>query len=190
VDDLTDDDLVARYRDGDADAFDALFDRHHAAAFRFANAMLGDRPAAEDVMQETFLAVARTARSYQPRGRFRTWLMQIVRNRCLNRLEQARARRAAFEQAGLRAEPPAHRPSPADCAQRNEQMDRVRAALAELPDRQREALALYAFEQLTYQEIAAVLGAPLNTVKVLIHRARAGIAAAVEEPRSRQGAAR
>jgi len=83
---LTDDDLVRMYREGDADAFDALFGRHHRSAYAFARAMLADTQAAEDVMQEAFLAVARTAREYEPRGRFRAWLMRIVRNMCLNRL--------------------------------------------------------------------------------------------------------
>jgi len=181
VTDVSDDDLILMYRKGDADAFDALFDRYHAAVYRFARTMLGNAAAAEGVLQETFLAVARTARRYEPRGRFRTWLMRIVRNRCLNRLESERARRRMVQESGLVVEPASPGPSPAERAERNEEMRRVRVALAGLPERQREALALYAFEHLSYQEIAAVLGAPLNTVKTLIHRARAGIAAAVEE---------
>ena len=68
---LTDDDLVRMFRDGDADAFDALFDRHHAPVFNFARMMLGAADGADVIMQETFLAVARSAGSYRGEGRFR-----------------------------------------------------------------------------------------------------------------------
>ena len=71
-------------------------------------------------------------------------------------------------------------PGPPRRAEANEHAQIVRAAVAELPDRQREAIALYAFEQMTYREIAEVLDMPINTVKTLIHRARAALARALE----------
>ena len=67
---------------------------------------------------------------------------------------------------------PSPEPSPLERACVNEQVDRVRRAVAALPDRQREAIALYAFEEMTYQQIADVLDLPINTVKTLIHRAQ------------------
>ena len=180
--DVSDDDLIRLYREGDADAFDALFDRYDGPVYRFASAMLSDGAGAEEVLQETFLSVSRAAQRYEPRGAFRTWLMRIVRNRCLNRLESERVRRRVIRQGGLRViDPPSPGPSPTDRAEMNEQMRRVRDAVAALPDRQREALALYAFDRMSYRDIGAVLGAPVNTVKTLIHRARAGVAAAMEE---------
>lgn len=181
MNDVADDDLILMYREGDAEAFDTLFDRYYMPVYGFARTMLGDSTAAEEVLQETFLAVARTARRYEPRGRFRTWLMRIVRNRCLNRLESDRARRAVIERSGLAIEPVSPGPTPPQRAETNERLRIVRGAVAGLPDRQREALALYAFERMTYREIAAVLGMPVSTVKTLIHRARAAVAAAVEE---------
>ena len=96
MDDVSDDDLIRMYRAGDADAFDVLFDRHHVSVFNFARVMLRQTQDAEEVMQETFLAVARSARTYTPRDRFRPWLLRIVRNRCLNRLEARRVRQAAI----------------------------------------------------------------------------------------------
>ena len=77
---LTDDDLMAMYRKGDADAFDTLFDRHYAAVYNFARRMLLDSHRAEDVLQETFLAVMRTAEHYPSKGFFRTWLLRICRS--------------------------------------------------------------------------------------------------------------
>jgi len=177
MDGITDDDLVRLYCDGEADAFDVLFDRHHAAVYNLARLILGDAGWAEDVLQETFLAAAEGLTGYAPQGRFRCWLMRIARNRCLNRLAAERLRRVALSAAGMAGEE-AHDSSagPAESAGASERAAIVRQAVAALPDRQREAIAMYALHQMTYREIAEVMDAPLNTVKTLIHRARAGLA--------------
>ena len=180
--DLSDDELLVLYRDGDADAFGVLFDRYRTSAFNFAYMMLHDVGRAEDVLQETFLAVARSAKGYEARGRFRTWLMRIVRNRCLNEIESARVRRGVVALSGLEIiDPPASDASPVDRAASNEYMVRLRGAISDLPERQREAIVLYAFDQMGYREIADVMEVPINTVKTLIHRARAALAAATRD---------
>ena len=179
--DVDDDDLLRMYRDGDADAFDTLFDRYRAPVYNFARVMLGHADGAEDMLQEAFLTVARTARTYEPRGRFRAWLMRIVRNLCLNRIQAERVRRRVVAQSGLDIVQPASRePSPPERLERDERMDRVRRLIGELPERQREALVLYAFERMSYREIGEALDAPMGTVKTLIHRARAALARALE----------
>lgn len=184
---IGDDDLIRMYAGGDVEAFEALFDRYHVSVYNFARTMLGDTGGPEEVLQEAFLAVARAARTYSPRGRFRPWLMRIVRNRCLNRLAAERARRAALGERPLAVEPASADPPPPARAAGNEQAERVRSAIAGLPERQREAITLYAFEQMKCREIAEVLQMPINTVKTLIHRARANLARALEpleeEPR-------
>ena len=174
---LTDDDLIRMYREGDADAFDALFDRHHRSVYALACAMLRRREAAEEVMQEAFVAVARTARDYVPKGRFRPWLMRIVRNMCLNRLSARRRRYRAVGEGG--ADPAlveAADPEPLERLASDERMAALERLVGGLPERQREAIALYAFEQMSYREVAEVMEVPLNTVKTLIHRARAALA--------------
>jgi RNA polymerase sigma-70 factor (ECF subfamily) len=98
---LTDDDLMRLFADGDDDAFQALFDRHFRAVYNFANSMLNNPQRAQDVLQETFLTVVRSAQRYEPRGHFRTWLLRICRNRCLNLLESDRVRREALRLNGL-----------------------------------------------------------------------------------------
>ncbi len=169
---LSDDELLLMFREGDADAFDVLFDRYHARLYHFARVMLDGRPGADDVMQEAFMAVARAADSYRPRGRFRAWLMRIARNLCLNRLQAERARRRLGGGLEL-VEPAADEPTVPERLARDEHLARVRRLIGELPERQREAIALYAYEQMTYREIAEVLEVPINTVKTLIHRGRA-----------------
>jgi RNA polymerase sigma-70 factor (ECF subfamily) len=179
VDPADDDSLMALYCEGDADAFDALFARHHAAVYNFARFMLGAADGAEEIMQDTFLAVAGAAGRYEPRGRFRPWLMRIVRNQCLNRMQAERARRVLT----LDEHPAAMSrcSDPAEEAESAERVALVRQAIAALPERQREAIVLYAFEQMSYAEIAETLRAPINTVKTLIHRARAALALQFEE---------
>jgi len=178
---LTDDALMGLYAGGDAEAFEALFARHHAGVYHFALAMLRDVSSAEDVLQETFLAVARTGRQYEPRGQFRTWLLRIVRNRCLNRLEARRVRSVVAGQAALdAAEPAAADPPPPRRAELDEDLAATRRALEALPPRQREAVVLYAMRQMPYRQIAEVLEVPVNTVKTLIHRARAALAVALD----------
>ena len=170
--------MIGQYRQGDAEAFNILFERHYAGVYNFARHMLGNEHQAEEILQETFLAVARTARTYQPRGLFRTWLMRIVRNRCLNRLQ---SNQATHTEGGLDADPPSADPGPAKDAETAEHMARVHAMIDALPPRQREALVLYAMEQMNYAQIAQVLDVPVNTVKTLIFRARAELARGLEK---------
>jgi RNA polymerase sigma-70 factor (ECF subfamily) len=181
MDGATDDELIRMYRSGDMEAFDTLFDRYHASVYAFARTMLGADGGPDEVLQEAFLAVARTARTYTPRGRFRSWLMRIARNRCLNRIEAVRARRAALARSGLNVAEIASEDAPPPRQLEADEHGRiVRAAIAALPDRQREAIALHAFEQMSYREIAEVMEMPIGTVKTLIHRARADLARALD----------
>lgn len=183
MEDVSDDALVLRYRQGEAAAFDILFERHYASVYHVARMMLGGNDGAEDVLQETFLAVARSVGAYTPSGHargFRGWLMRIVRNRCLNRLDAQRVRYRRIGSDGLDAvDPIAAEPPPYASAETVEQATILGRAVAALPQRQREALVLYALERMSYAQIADVLETPLNTVKTLIHRARAGVAQAL-----------
>jgi RNA polymerase sigma-70 factor (ECF subfamily) len=177
LDELSDDDLILMYAQGDADAFDVLFDRHHTSVYNFARLMLDGPEGAEEIMQEAFLAVARAAKRYEPRSRFRPWLMRIVRNLCLNRLQTERGRRRILAEGAMEGiELISREPAAPARIERDEDMAALQSAVRRLPERQREAIVLYAFEQMSYQEIGQVLGVPINTVKSLIHRARANLA--------------
>lgn len=175
--DTSDDELMLMYRNGDADAFDALFARYNSSVYNFALAMLGSGDRAEDVLQDTFLSVARSASSYEPRGRFSVWLLRVARNRCLSLLERERLRRQVIVGSSLDLiDPPSGGPDPAAQAIGDEADEALRSMVAGLPERQRAAIVLYAFEGMTYKEIARVLEVPLSNVKTLIYRARARLA--------------
>lgn len=184
---LSDDDLMVMYRNGDAEALDALFARHSASVYNFALAMLGRPEGAEDVLQDAFLSVARGAAGYQPRDRSRSWLLRIARNRCLNLLACQRLRRQMIAAEPLEViDPPSAGPDPAVQAASNEGVEALRGMIAGLPDRQRSAIVLYAFEGMTYREIARVLEVPISNVKTLVHRARARLARRYEEERGEE----
>ena len=181
VEDLSDDELMLLYQDGKLDAYEVLFDRHRGPLFNYAAWLLRDRTTAEDVMQDVFLQVARNAATYEPRGRFRAWVMRMARNRCLNILASEATRRRAL--AGFVVEK-THLADGADDAaaslMQEERRHALEQTLANLPERQREALVLYAYEQMPYREVAQILDMPVNTVKTLIHRARAALAQRME----------
>ena len=179
---LNDDNLMMLYRDGDVEAFNALFDRHHRAVYHFAWTLLHDSHRASDVLQETFLVLVRRVHNYHPRGHFKTWLLRICRNRCFNILEANKRRYIIAGEADFeRIECRDSSFSPEEHIDSEEQLLIIRSEVDSLPERQREAITLYAFESMTYQDISEVLEIPINTVKTLIRRARQTLLVALEK---------
>ena len=165
---------MRRVAGGDADALAALHRRHARLVFRIAAQTL-DRAAAEDLVQEVFLAVWRNASRFDPaRGSLRAWLLQIAHFRALNELRR-RSRQPAIapDPDGLLAGGvPADGPGPAEIASRRSGRAIVESAFADLPPAQREAVGLAFLHDLTHEEVAAELGLPLGTAKT---RIRAGL---------------
>src|SRR5919202_5385780 len=109
---LADEDLMSLSGDGDAGAFAALYDRHRRAAYSLAYRLMGERQAAEDLTQETFLGVWRAAKSYRAeRGSVRTWILSIVHHRGVDQLRSAARRRQIVDKAEATA--PVSHPSEA-----------------------------------------------------------------------------
>ena len=158
--------LMGRLASGDRDAFARLFDRHSTLVLGLLTRMLGDRAAAEEILQETFLQVWQQARRFKPElGRPRAWIVMMARSRALDRLRSqgARVRR---EDAVYRAAPNlSAEPVGTAALETTERNRSVRAALDTLPAEQRQALELAFFEGLTHTQIAERLQAPLGTVK-------------------------
>src|SRR3954454_7884586 len=155
-----DGDLLRRIGDGDGTAFEQLYQRYSRPVFGLALRRLGDRGRAEDAVQETFAAVWRSARTYRPeRGPGAPWLYAVARNAIVDR---GRARREPPMEAPDTA---SSEPGPAEQAEEGWVAWRVHRALEELPEREREVIALAYWSGLSQSEVAEFLGIPLGTVK-------------------------
>lgn len=163
---LADEDLMPLVRDGDARAFAVLFDRHCDRAFSLAYRMCGSRARAEDVVQDAFLSLWRAGGRYDPsRGSVRTWILSMVHNRAIDlfRRESLRAARP-LEEGGVAERLAAPELTEVE-AERRAEADRVRRALQELPDEQRQVIELSYYGGFTHSQIAELLALPSGTVK-------------------------
>lgn len=188
---LSSEELIARVRLNERDAFDLLYSRHHRPSFDYAYRVLFQRRDAEDVVQEAFLRVFLAARrgKYDPtRGSFKTYLYRILRNLCYDRLALKKPLNATDleNEENTEAEPLTDRLrdgiTPVHQAQGNALKEQVSRALKRLPTIQREALTLRGFEGLSYKEISRILGRPVSHVKIILFRARQALARLLEEP--------
>ena len=150
----------------DADAFEVILERHADAVFSLAYRMCGTRSLAEDVAQESFLALWRNGTRYdRARGSVRTWALGVTHNRAVDTLRRASVhdrRRASDENIEGRLQAPE---STDDQAIANVASQEVRGMLDELPSEQRRVIELAYFGGFTQTEIASMLDTPLGTVK-------------------------
>jgi RNA polymerase sigma-70 factor, ECF subfamily len=162
---FADEDLISLVEANDAEAFATLYDRHSRPAYSLAYRMMGERQAAEDLLQDAFLKLWRSAGSYRSeRGSVRTWLLSIVHNRAIDQLRSLASRRRTQEK--IEATAPKSQPSEAFAQSwANSQREQVREALKSLPEEQLKTLELAYFSGYTHVEIAELLELPLGTVK-------------------------
>jgi RNA polymerase sigma-70 factor, ECF subfamily len=166
--------ILLRARRGDPPAFRALYQHHADAVHGFLVRMLGEATAAEDALQESFLRVLGALGRFDPRGpaRLSTWIFTIARRVALNALERRRLER----RPATSLQPPASRPEQHDLRLE------LTAAVEALPDALRTTFVLRACCALSYEEVAAVEGVDLGTVKSRLHRARAALQASLRDP--------
>ena len=171
---VPEDKLVARCRAGDLDAFGEVYALYERQVFRYAYHLLGHREDADDIKQETFV------KAYQAIGRFRndaslqTWLLKICGNLCRDRMKSWERRNVHYD-AGLHAEEwhdESRRADPHVQAERAQTTEIVLCALRGLPAPQREIIVLHDLEELSYQEISAILGCSAVSAKLRVFRAR------------------
>jgi RNA polymerase sigma-70 factor, ECF subfamily len=163
---LRDGQLVELVAQKDAGALEALYDRYGRAAYSLARRILTEETLARDVVQEVFLSLWRDARRFDAgRGTVATYLLSMTHHRAVDvvrREEHLRRWRTSDEGLELAPDPKAR---VEDEVEASERRNEVRAALAELPVAQREALLLAYFGGYTQREVAALVGVPLGTVK-------------------------
>ena len=172
----TDGQLIVRIAAGDRGAFDELHGRYARAVLGLALRRLGDRGRAEDATQDAFVAIWRSARTYDPtRGRGAAWLYAVARNAITD------GHRRAPEPVAELEEGPGREPDPSDEAERSWISWRVHRALEELPEHERPVIELAYWRGLSQSEIAEHLAIPLGTVKTRTRSALSRLADALEE---------
>jgi RNA polymerase sigma factor (sigma-70 family) len=170
----SDEELMAQLASGRQEALGPLYTRYAARIFGLAAQSL-ERTAAEEIVQDVFLAVWRNAGTFTPaRGTFRPWVFQIAHRRILNELRR-RSRQPQLEpdpEGERLAAVPDPAAGPEESASRSEELAHLRSALEGLSEAQRRAISLAFFEELSHPEVATRLGVPLGTTKT---RIRAGL---------------
>jgi RNA polymerase sigma-70 factor, ECF subfamily len=166
---LGDEELMAMFSAGMTEAFDMLFERYRHRIYRFALHCLYDPADAEDIVQEVFVRVARSAARYQPQGRFKSWIFQIAANRI-----RSQAHLRSRDQAGIR-DAGDHACALNQVSDTENEMitgDLINRALAAINPQQRMVVLLREVEGLSFDAVATALDLSPENVRVQLHRAR------------------
>lgn len=172
--------LMLRVREGDQDAFAQLVEKYKQPVMNLVYRTLPDATEAEDLAQHVFLQVYKSAHRYEVAAKFSTWLFTIARNLCLNEIrrrsrhpaESLDQTREGDEEHPVRQVEDTRIFSPPDALLQRELEQKIDQAVNNLPEKQRTALMLCRQEELSYEDIAKVLGCSVSATKSLIHRAR------------------
>ena len=165
---LQDDDaaLLRRYRNGEAAAFTQLYERHRLGLFRFLLGLCGDHALAEEVFQDTWMSLIRSSSEQREAVLFKTWLYQIARNRLIDHWRKSgrhQGKLDEYDEAQHASADPG--PGPEQQLLLSRDQERLRAALADLPEEQREVFLLRAHGDLELHQIAELTRTPAETVK-------------------------
>ena len=172
--------LVERHRQGDALAFEEIYQRYRGMVFNLALRMSGDRERAADLSQEIFLRIYRHLSRFKGRSSLKTWIYRVGLNCCRSRLSRKRLPTQPLPDAAeVLEELQDETTSPERVALARDAGRLVAEALRELPVTYREAVVLRDIEGFTYQEIAEVLNLPIGTVRSRLARARRALKEAV-----------
>jgi RNA polymerase sigma-70 factor (ECF subfamily) len=172
-------DLMARIAEGDDSAFEILVHRHQTSVLNLIYRFIGDRTQAKDLTQEVFIRVWQAAKTYQPKAKFTTWLYKITTNLCLNEIKSTSRRRwFLFHRSDEDSEKSIEEtfsdgsPTAEDLLLSKERTQQISEALQSLPENQRMALVLRRYDDLSYREIAQIIGCSVSAVESLLVRAK------------------
>jgi len=176
---------MLRFQNGDTDGFRILFMKYTKKIVNFCHRFCGDREIAEELAQEIFLRMYKAAPGYKPDAKFSTWLFRIATNVCLNETRK-RQYHVRIESMDAHPQTDSHErkqelednrsPNPQDLMERKTDKLLLWKALKSLPEKQRTALLLRAYNDFSYKEIGQQMRYSENAVKSLIHRARQALA--------------
>lgn len=161
--------LIQLMRRADMQAFDAFYDRYVNLVYSIAFSILGDSPLAEDVTQDVFLQIWKNLDTYDPaKAKVSTWMSRIARNRAIDVLRKQKHVQRRVSWGNVLEQQAGESLTPEDRVNQRLTKERVRQALAQLPDEQQEVLALAYFQDMSQQQIADMLGNPLGTIKTRV----------------------
>lgn len=172
--------LMLRVKNGDLEAFEVLVERHQHSVVGTAAKMLGGVGDAEDIGQQVFIRVWKSAPRYEPSAKFTTWLMTITRNLVFNEMRRLQRSRLVPMETD-QDDAPQHQYADTEAATPNEELlnaelqTAVNDAIGSLPETQRTAIVLRRYENMPYEEIAKVLRTSVPAVKSILFRARADL---------------
>ncbi|MGE0040748.1 MAG: RNA polymerase sigma factor [Vicinamibacterales bacterium] len=171
---LTDEELVARSVDGDADSFNQLVRRWERPIYALAYRTIGREEDARDVTQDTFLRAFRALPGFKGQAKFSSWLYRIALNLCRDWIRRQRRTPTVAMPEGVDLIELASEQGPVESIEtlvaRREMGEAVAEAMKRLPDEQRTAIVLKEYHGLTFQEIADIQGCPLSTVKTRLYQ--------------------
>lgn len=171
---------MLRVKEGDRAAFELLVEKYKQPVINMVTRLISDQTEAEDLAQNIFVQVYKSADRYRASAKFSTWLYTITRNLCFNELRRRSRHRAESieEQHPDREDQPWRQfeetrlDEPGEAILQGELFEKVEEAIQELPENQKVALLMCRGEDFSYDEIAAALGCSVPATKSLIHRAR------------------
>lgn len=185
--------LMRQVARGDQAAFAVLFDRYQGSITRFAFRFVGSQARAEELAQDIFVKLYKSARDWRPTAQVKTFLFRVAANHCLNEVRRGEyrvSRRGSDDDESEPREDALPGGDTPDDALAGKELERaVREALAQMSDRERAAFSMCRFEGMAYREIAEALSASEAAVKSLIHRATLTVARKVEELQAGKAAA-
>ena len=164
----TDAELMSRVRDGELERLSELFERHHRRLFGFFQRLVGDRSAAEDLVQEVFVRLLKCRHTFRDEAEFAPWLFGVARNAAVDHF---RSRPRELQENPDAPEPEAPQPHPVERIERRERSEHLQAALARLSPERREVLLMARFGEMRYEAIGGLLGCSAGAVKLRVHRA-------------------
>ena len=168
--------VIARVLSGDKQQFALLVARYQTGLYRHAVSMVLDHDVASDMVQGTLVRAYTRLSTCRDHDRFRAWLFQMLRNRCLDHLKDIRRRNVSLDRA---LDVPAPGEEPVAQMERMRLRGEISKALDQLPDAQREAFLMHYVEELPYETMADLLGASVSALKMRVLRAREALGAAL-----------
>jgi RNA polymerase sigma-70 factor (ECF subfamily) len=197
--DVTDEDLVRRLRSGDESAFTELINAYHPSLVRLAQSFVSSRAVAEEVAQDTWLAVLKGIDGFEGRSSLKTWVFHILANRArstgareqrttpVDLGDEGSVDRRRFDETGTWSDPPAHWSDEIiERLSSGPLFAQVQAAVSQLPESQRAVVTLRDLDGLSSKEVCDVLGISEGNQRVLLHRGRSRIRAIFEDEVAKQ----